>query len=91
MFDAINLEQAISDVFDVGMDNENLTLVYKANKEIKMAVNFPTWLSERKDIFNVVLQGDSWGSLLASVQVDSIGKEVELSGYGYQYKDVLPV
>ena len=91
MFDAINLEQAISDVFDVGMDNDNLTLVYKANKEIKMAVNTPSGLSERKDIFNVVLQGDTWGSLLASVQVDSIGKEVELSGYGYQYKDLLSV
>ena len=40
---------------------------------------------------NVVLQGDTWGSILASVQVDSIGKEVTNTGYGYMYKDKLPV
>ena len=28
---------------------------------------------------------------MASVQVDSIGKEIEQSGLGYQYKDILPV
>ena len=91
MFDAINLEQAISDVFDAGMNDDNLTLVYKANENVKMAVNTPSGLSDRQELRNVVLQGDTFGSLLASVQVDTIGKEVESSGYGYLYKDVLPV
>ena len=40
---------------------------------------------------NVVLQGDTFGSILASVQVNSIGKEIEDTGYGYIYKDILPV
>ena len=39
----------------------------------------------------MVLQGDTRGSILASVQVDSIGKDVEQSGYGYNYQDMLPV
>ena len=91
MFDGIFLEQAISDIFDAGMNDDNLVLVYRANKAIQMAVNTPSGLSERQEISDVVLQGDTWGSLLASVQVDSIGKEVEASGLGYQYKDVLPV
>ena len=56
-----------------------------------MAVNTPAGLSERQKIENVVLQGDTFGSILASVQVDSIGKEVEQSEYGYRYKEVLPV
>ena len=56
-----------------------------------MAVNTPNGLSERHIIEDVVLQGDTWGSILASVQVDTIGKEIEDSGLGYKYKDVLPV
>jgi hypothetical protein len=48
-------------------------------------------LSERQTLKNVVLQGDTFGSILASVQVDSIGKELEETNYGYMYKDELPV
>ena len=91
MFDAINLEEALSDIYDAGVRDDNLSLIYGANKEINMAVNTPSGLSERQDIKNVVLQGDTWGSLLASAQVDSIGKEVEKTGYGYKYKDILAV
>ena len=91
MFDAINLEEALCDVYDAGLKDDNLALIYRANKEINMAVNTPAGLSERQKIQNVVLQGDTFGSILASVQVDSIGKEVEQSGYGYRYMDILPV
>ena len=91
MFDSIDLEQAISDVYEAGLQDDNLSLVYKANKEIFMAVNTPGGISERQTLENIVLQGDTWGSILASVQVDSIGQECSLSGYGYKYKDILPV
>ena len=91
MFDAIDLEQALSDVYDVGVKDDNLALLYKANNDVHMAVNTPYGLSERRNLKNVVLQGDTFGSILASVQVDSIGKEVEEAGYGYKYKDVLTV
>ena len=79
MFDAINLEEALGDIYDVGVTDDNLALIYRANKEINMAVNTPAGLSERQKIENFVLQGDTFGSILASVQVDSIGKEVEQS------------
>ena len=91
MFDAIGLEEAISDAFDVGMDDDNLSLIYDANKEIQMAINTPSGLTERQILKNVVLQGDTWGSLLASIQVDNICRDIANSGYGYKYKDVLPV
>ena len=91
MFDAINLEKAINDAYDVGVDDDNLALIYDANKEIRMAVNTPSCLTERQSIRNVVLQGDTWSSLLASIQVDKICKDIDSSGYGYLYKDTLPM
>ena len=71
MFDSINLQQALSDLYDVGVNDDNLALIHKANKDIYMAVKTPNGLTDRQTISNCVLQGDTWGSILASVQVDS--------------------
>ena len=90
-FDAISLEEAINAVFDTGMRDDNLCLIYNANKEIQMAVNTPNGLTERQNLSNVLVQGDTWSSMLASIQVDNICKEIESLNYGYQYKGVLPV
>ena len=91
MFDSINLKQAISDIYEAGLKNDKLSLIFEANKEIFMSVNTPSGLTDRQILENIVLQGDTWGSLLASVLVDSIGQECSTSGYGYQYKDKLPI
>ena len=91
MFDSINLQEAVSDVFDYGLNDEELSLIYKANKKTFMAVKTQGGLTERKVIENSVLQGDTFGSLLASVQVDTIAKDVENAGIGYKYKEKLPI
>ena len=41
MFDSINLEEAISDIYDTGVDDDNLVLLYEANQNINMAVKTP--------------------------------------------------
>ena len=91
MFDAIGLKEALSDIFDVGVKDDNFTLLFEANKDIRMAVKTPYGLTDRQMIENVVLQGDTFGSILASVQVDNICKEVVASDTGYKYKDILDV
>ena len=68
-----------------------MTLIYKANDDVRMAVNTPDGLTESRKCCHVVLQGDTWGSILALVQVDSIGKEVANTDFGYKHMDKLPV
>ena len=91
MFDGIDLEEALSDLYNAGVEDDNLELLHQANKEIQMAVNTPSGLTERQTVTNSVLQGDTWGSILASVQVDSIAKECVAEGHSYQYKNKLAV
>ena len=91
MFDGIKLEEALSDIFDVGVQDENLGLLYKDNKTVHMAVKTSSGLSDRKPISSSVLQGDTFGPPLASVQADHIGRATMEEGYFYKYKDVLPV
>ena len=91
MFDSVNLKEAINDLYDYGVQDEDLQLIYKANKEIFMAIKTPGGLTDRQKITNSVLQGDTWGPMLASLQVEKIGKSVEEAGIGYQYKNELPI
>ena len=70
------LEHAISDVYEPG-----LSLVYEANKEVFGAVDTPDGLMQCHALENTVLQGDTFGSLLASAQVDSIGQKFAKTGY----------
>ena len=91
MFDSINLQEAISDIFDTGVDDDNLAVLYNANQEIDMAVKTANGLSDRQTVNDIVLQGDKWGSILASVQVDKIGQDCMNAGYFYSYKNILPV
>jgi hypothetical protein len=81
----------ICDLYDAGIKDDNLVLLNEANKNIHMAVKTPSGLTQRQVISNCVLQGDTWGSILASVQVDSIGKDCMAAGHLYIYKDILPV
>ena len=91
MFDSINLSEAISDIYDKGFDNDTLGLVYKSNCEVSMAVKTPHGLTDRQTVKDIVLQGDKFGSLLASVQVEKIGEESMKAGYQYLYKNIHPV
>ena len=91
MFDSINLQDAISDIYDTGLDNDTLDLIYKSNSEVSMAVKTPHGLTDRQVIRDTVLQGDKFGSLLASVMVDKIGQECMKAGYHYSYKNSHPV
>ena len=91
MFDSIDLELALSDIYDAGVDDDTLVLLHQANQEIDMAVKTPNGLTERQTVKNIVLQGDTFGSILASNQVDTIGKECVAAGHGYLFKNKLPV
>ena len=55
-----------------------------------MSVNTPYGNTEEQTITNSVLQGDTWGTNLASVQVDSIARRAEEANLSYLYKEAIP-
>ena len=46
MFDSIELEQGISDIYDTGVRDDVLSLLYQAKEEICMAVKTPSSLTD---------------------------------------------
>ena len=91
MFDSMSVSETISGMYDIGVQNENLVLLLKSNKNIKMAIKTQDGLTKRTEITSSILQGDSWGPIYASVEGDQIGKEALEAGHSYLYKGKLEI
>ena len=86
-FDSLWLEECLNDMYEGGLQDDKLNLIYNANQLVNIAVRTPVGKSEVGSIKNVVLQGDVFGPMLCSKQVDSIGKEcLEEEKHTYLYK-----
>ena len=74
-------------MFEAGIDDDSLALIYEANKKNQVAITTPFGITERKLVDKIVLQGEVFGPLQCSVQVDSFGKECLLQDkHLYYYK-----
>ena len=86
-FDSLWLEACLSDLYTSGVQDDKLALLYNINNHVKVAVKTPVGKTSRGDIYNVISQGDVFGPILCSNQVDTFGKEcLEERKYLYTYK-----
>ena len=86
-FDAMWLEETLNDMFEAGINDDNLAILYEANKSVEVAVKTPHGLTKREAFKKIILQGDVFGPLECSVSVDTYGKEaLEEDIHVYTYK-----
>ena len=91
-FDSMWLDETINDLYETGLKNNNLNLIYKLNENNKVAVVTPHGLTERVDINKIVMQGENLAPLECSVQVDTIGKECMVENKNlFFYRESIPV
>ena len=74
-FDSMWLDECANDLFQAGVQDDNLALIYQANSINQVSVKTPFGKTERKNVEKIVLQGEVFGPLECSVSVDSFGKE----------------
>ena len=86
-FDSMWLKECINDLYNSGVTDDNLNLIFEANRLNKVAVNTPVGITARVEVNEIVLQGEVFGPLQCSVQVDTFGKEcLEGGKHLYTYK-----
>ena len=86
------LEETLNDLYDGGMTDDNLSILYEANKKVKVAVKTPHGLTDRIDIEKIILQGDVFGPIQCSMSVDTYGRECLAEGkHLYSYKGEVEV
>ena len=62
-------------------------LLYFVNSKVDIAVKTPVGKTERQSITNVIAQGDVFGPMFCSKQVDTFGQECLDEGkYTYMYR-----
>ena len=75
-FDALWLHEVITCLFNVGLQNDKLPLLFQENKNAQVAVKTPGGISSRVSIKEIIMQGSVWGSLCCVVLMDKLGKLV---------------
>ena len=75
-FDSLWTEECCNDLFEAGIKDDKLAMVYMGNMENKVAISTPLGLSDRVSIPNIVCQGGVMGSLLCGIQTDRIGRNI---------------
>ena len=93
MFDGMDSTEASGDIFNYGVDDDYLTIVHEANKEVVITVKTPQGTSEPHTITNKNMQGDTWAPVMASAQVDAFGKEMieNLPTFMFSFKGEVPL
>ena len=92
-FDSLWHEEVTNDLYEAGVTNDKLSLLYKINQNNNVAVKTCHGLSQRKQVDHIICQGEPWGPIECSVQVDGIGKESlaeDLEPYTYKNEVKIP-
>ena len=91
-FDSLWLHEVVNCLFEAGLQNDKLPLLFLENKNAQIAVKGNGLLSTRKNIKDIIMQGSVWGSICCVVLMDKLGK----LAYGnpdilYYYKNLVGI
>ena len=86
-FDSLWMQECLSDLYNSGVTDDKLSLLYNINNHVKIAVKTPAGRTNREDIYNVITQGDVFGPILCTNLVDTFGRECLKDGkHTYSYR-----
>ena len=82
MFDAEDLLSFLNSLYEAGVKDDNLVMIYEANKTNVISVKTPNGITDKTNIFEKIMQGDVLSPLVSSNMVDiNIGKSALITGY----------
>ena len=73
-FDALWVQECINDMYETGLDNDNLSILFLENQNAEIAIKTATGITKRINVKNVIMQGTVWGSMLCTATMDKLGK-----------------
>ena len=77
------MHECINDLFEAGMQNYKLVLLFKMNQNAKVAVKTPLGMTEGITMKNIIMQGTVWGSIFCTNTMDKLPKKL------YKYSELL--
>ena len=92
-FDALWTHECINDLYEAGLTNDKLPLLFKMNMNAQVAIKTSQGITERTDIKNIIMQGSVWGSLSCTSSMDKLPQRAytnEALQYKYKGEVVVP-
>ena len=91
-FDEVWPADTINVLYDLGVQNSNLNILYEGTKRSYISIKTPAVQTDRFEVEQLVAQGSTWGPLMTSASVDTIGKDAQETGRNcYTYKETLKI
>ena len=73
-FDKLWLHEVINCLYEAGLQNDKLPLLFLENVNAQVAVKSNGEISKRVNIKEIIMQGSVWGSICCVVLMDKLGK-----------------
>jgi hypothetical protein len=91
-FDSLWLNEVINDLYDAGLDNDMLPLIFHESKTAAIAVKTSGGISRRITTHNIIMQGTVWAGLCCTVLMDKLGQLLySRPDLLYLYKGSVPI
>ena len=73
-FDKLWLQSTINALYEAGLTNHTLNILYAENKNADIAIKINGKLTKRVPVKDVVMQGSVWGSMKCTTTMDKLHK-----------------
>ena len=73
-FDSLWVQECVNTLYEKGLTNDKLVLLYEETKNAKIAIKTPNGTTERRDIKNIIMQGTVFGSLICTSVMDKLAQ-----------------
>ena len=91
-FDSMWLAESINDLYQAGINNDKLCLIFLSNKNATFAIKTSNGTTDPITISEKVVQGRVWGGLMCSTTMDKLCKlAYEDEDLLYKYKEKVSV
>jgi hypothetical protein len=91
-FDSLWLQECINDLYESGLTNDKLCLLYHENKTARIAIKTLSGKTDRFTIYNTVMQGTVWAGLMCTCTMDKLGQQAYNDKHTlYRYKNSVDV
>ena len=73
-FDKLWANECYNDAYENGFKSDKLALLYNINKNAQVGIKTATGITKREDIYNIIMQGSVFGSLICTSIMDKLAK-----------------
>ena len=93
-FDKMNFFETHNDLWDVGIKDKMFSLIAQLDRTCNVSVKTPCGETKSFPLYDLIMQGSTFGSIKCSVQIDTLGREHLSSDTGlvlYSYKNMVDI